>query len=83
MGWGMKIRVKLFATFQKYLPEGSGLEGVEIDVDEGTTLKDLYRIFKLPEETPKITLVDGKHQKKDFVLTEGMTVSIFPPIAGG
>ncbi len=79
----MKIRVRLFATFQKYLPEGSGLEGVEIDVNEGTTLEDLYRRFKLPEETPKITLVDGKHQQPSYHVKEGETISVFPPIAGG
>ncbi len=79
----MKVKVKLFATFQKYLPEGSGLEGVEIEVPEGTTLKDLYTRFALPEETPKITLVDGKHQKEDYIVRAGETISVFPPIAGG
>ena len=79
----MKIRVKLFATFQEYLPEGAGLDGVEIDVEEGTTLKDIYNMFKLPENVQKITLVDGKHQKEDYTVTEGATVSVFPPIAGG
>ncbi len=79
----MKVKVKLFATFQKYLPKGCGLEGTEIDVREGTTLKDLYAHFNLPEKTPKITLVDGKHRKDDYVVQEGETISIFPPIAGG
>ncbi len=79
----MKIRVKLFATFQKHLPRGVGLDGVEIDVKEGTTLKDIYHLFKLPEKTPKITLVEGKHQKENYQVTEGETISIFPPIAGG
>ncbi len=79
----MKIKVKLFATFQKHLPKGAGLEGVEIDVPDGTTLGDIYRHFNLPEATPKITLVDGKHQKEDYVVKEGETVSVFPPIAGG
>jgi len=79
----MKIHVKLFATFQKYLPKGTGLEGIEIDVDEGTTLEDLYRRFKLPEKTPKITLVNGKHQPPSYTVKEGETISVFPPIAGG
>jgi len=79
----MKIMVKLFATFQKQLPEGKGLEGIETEVKEGTTLKDIYNIFKLPENIQKITLVDGKHQKETYQVKEGETISIFPPIAGG
>ena len=79
----MKIRVKLFATFQEYLPEGTGLDGIEIDVKEGITLKEIYEMFKLPENVQKITLVDGKHQKEDFAVNGSATVSIFPPIAGG
>jgi molybdopterin converting factor small subunit len=79
----MKVRVKLFATFQEYLPEGTGLDGIEIEIKEGSTLKDIYQKFNLPEKIQKITLVEGKHQKEDYVVNEGETISVFPPIAGG
>jgi molybdopterin converting factor small subunit len=79
----MKFKVKLFATFMEHLPEGTGLEGLTVDMASGTTLEEVYARFNLPEKVQKITLVNGIHQKESYKVQEGDVISIFPPIAGG
>lgn len=79
----MEIEVKLFATMRDYLPKGSGRFSCKIEIDGGTRVKDILAKLRIPDEMPKIILVNGVHGKSDQVLREGDVVSIFPPVAGG
>ena len=79
----MKIEVKLFATLRDYLPEGSGRFSCSMEMEGQARVKDILERLKIPEEIPKIILVNGIHGKIDQILKEGDVVSIFPPVAGG
>ena len=79
----MKIEVKLFATLRDYLPEGSGRFSCSMEMEGQDRVKDILEKLKIPEEIPKIILVNGIHGKIDQILKEGDVVSIFPPVAGG
>lgn len=79
----MDVEVKLFATLRDYLPKGSSRFSCRLEIDGRTTVQDILTRLKIPEEIPKIILVNGIHGKKDQVLKEGDVVSIFPPVAGG
>ena len=79
----MEIEVKLFATLRDYLPKGSGRFSCKIEVDGSTRVQDILSRLKIPEEIPKIILINGVHGKKEQVLKEGDVLSIFPPVAGG
>lgn len=79
----MEIEVKLFATLRDYLPKGSGRFSCKMEIDGHTRVKDILVRLKIPEEIPKILLINGVHAKKDQVLKEGDVLSIFPPVAGG
>ena len=79
----MEIEVKLFATLRDYLPKGSSQFSCRIEADEKTRIRDILTKLKIPEEMPKIILVNGIHAKKDHSLKEGDVLSIFPPVAGG
>jgi len=79
----MEIEVKLFATLRDYLPKGSGRFSCKMEIDGDMRIQDILSKLKIPEEIPKIILVNGIHGKKDQVLKEGDVVSIFPPVAGG
>lgn len=74
----MKVTVKLFATLRDYGPKYS-----EIDIKEGTSLKDLIKMFNIPDDFPLIRLVNGEFANNEYELKEGDIVSLFPPIAGG
>lgn len=79
----MEIEVKLFATLRDFLPEGSGRFSCRMEIDGKTRVQDILSKLKIPEEMPKIILVNGVHGKKDQTLKEGDVLSVFPPVAGG
>jgi len=79
----MEVEVKLFATLRDYLPRGSSRFSCKIEVDDSTRVQDVLSRLKIPDEFPKIILINGVHGKKDQLLKEGDVLSIFPPVAGG
>jgi molybdopterin converting factor small subunit len=79
----MEIEVKLFATLREYLPKGSGQFSYKMEVDGPTRVQDILLRLKIPEQIPKIILINGVHGKKEQALKEGDVLSIFPPVAGG
>ena len=74
----MELEIKLFANLRKFNPE---LERIE--VDEGTTIRQLFDEAGIPPSEVDIVLVDGRHATLDQPLHDGETVAAFPPIAGG
>ena len=79
----MEIEVKLFATLRDYLPKGSERFSCKMEIESQTRIQDILMRLKIPEEMPKIILVNGVHGKKEQILKEGDVLSVFPPVAGG
>ncbi|MCJ7785357.1 MAG: MoaD/ThiS family protein [Desulfobacterales bacterium] len=79
----MEIEVKLFATLRDYLPKGSSRFSCKMEVDRSTRVQDILSRLKIPEEIPKIILINGVHGKREQMLKDGDVLSIFPPVAGG
>ena len=77
-GNSMELEIKLFANLRKFNPE---LERIE--VDDGTTIRELLDKAGIPPAEVAIVLVNGRHAKLDQTLVDGETVAVFPPIAGG
>jgi len=79
----MEIEVKLFATLRNYLPKGSSRFSCKMGIDGSTRIQDILLRLKIPEQIPKIILINGVHGKKEQILKEGDVLSVFPPVAGG
>ena len=79
----MQVKVKLFATLRDYLPKDSDGRSCLMDIDDKTTIEQIISTFNIPEEIPKIILVNGLNGTMDQTLKEGDELSIFPPVAGG
>jgi len=79
----MKVEVKLFANFREYLPPGSSSYTHLLDLDEGTTVRQVLENLKVPSSMPMIILVNGIYKQADEVLHLGDVLSVFPPVAGG
>ena len=77
----MTIQLKFFAGLRNYLPEGQSPYPAE--VAEGATVGDVLGQFGVPEDKPRILLVNGRHADVGQILREGDLVSVFPPVAGG
>ena len=79
----MQIEVKLFATFRDHLPPGSNTFSCHMEVEPGITVQRVLEGLTLPEDIPKIILINGVHAKPQDALQEGDVLSVFPPVAGG
>jgi len=54
-------------------------------MDQNSRVEDLFHKMKIPKDLTKIVLVNGKsiEGNMDYRLSDGNTISIFPPIGGG
>jgi molybdopterin synthase sulfur carrier subunit len=86
----MKIEVKLFAGFRKYVPDKSiendragKANSFIIDVPHGSNVGDITSSLGIPEDTKKIIFINGIHGDRKTILKDNDRLGIFPPVAGG
>ncbi len=79
----MKVRLKLFATFRRYLPPGTQGSACAVEVLDGTQVSDLLSQFDMPEKEPLMILVNGRDAGPNRLLQDGDVVAVFPTLAGG
>lgn len=79
----MKVTAKLFATLGNHIPPGGTGNAFEQEIGPSTTVDQLLKKWKIPEDMPLIILVNAVHAGKDRVLDDGDTLAVFPPMAGG
>jgi molybdopterin converting factor small subunit len=79
----MKITVRLFATFRDFLPQHAIRSGLRLDVEEDESVGAVLKALHVPDELPKIVLINGRHAAEDSLLADGDVVSVFPPLIGG
>ena len=84
----MNINIEFYASLMKYLPPGKSRFRREIKVDDGITLSDLIRQYNISDQEAHLVLVNGHfvncgEDRDSRKLSEGDTVSIWPPVAGG
>ena len=79
----MNIRLKFYASLRKHLPGTEIGEEVELEIKQGSTIKDVIDSFLITEDLVKIIFVNGIHKKLDHILQENDLLVIFPPIGGG
>ena len=54
-----------------------------MEVYEHETIQALMQALGVPDDLPKIVLVNGQHTAANSLLTDGDIVSVFPPLIGG
>lgn len=77
----MNIEVKLYFHLQRYSP--SGESAFEMEFPRGSTPAHVLTVLGLPEEVPKVILVNGRPAGLDTPLSLGDRLVIFPPLEGG
>ena len=78
----MRVTLRFFASLRNFLPK-SGAEGYPAEIPDGSTVSDVIARYGIPPEKPKIILVNGRHAGAGTVLSDGDSLSLFPPVAGG
>ena len=83
----MKIRLRLFATLQEYLPPESSNSETLIDLPEAATIPEALAVLAVPMNLPHIVFVNGRHVLRPALAThqlrDGDILAAFPAIGGG
>lgn len=78
----MKIRIKLLATYQRYLPPDCNSSSCEMDVPPGVRVEDVLAQLPVPTDE-SVVLVNGLTPRPDQILKDGDVLCLFPAVAGG
>lgn len=83
----MKIRFKLYALLTDYLPAEAKDHSIDIDVDMTTSIIEIIERFGIPLKMAHLVLLNGVYvnpeDRTTKTLTDGDTLAIWPPVAGG
>ncbi|RLA20732.1 MAG: MoaD/ThiS family protein [Gammaproteobacteria bacterium] len=83
----MKITIKLFATFEPYLPSNREGHAAELELSEKATISEAIAKVKVPDDKVHLILVNGIYVSPDIrathVLSENDVLALWPAVAGG
>ncbi len=79
----MPVRLMLAATLRKYVPEYNGETGYFMDIEAGSTVRELAGRLDIAEEEVKLIMVEGVAADWETVLKGSERVALFPPVGGG
>ncbi len=79
----MQVRVALFGQYAELLPLGSERGRATLDVDEGTTVKQLLDRLGVPEMGRQYVTVDRRRADQSEVLTDEAELRVIVPLGGG
>jgi sulfur carrier protein ThiS len=79
----MRIRVRLYGTLRRSPPADEQADGVEVEIPDGATVRDLLRQLGIPEARGAAVVMGGRVlAAEDKVQAEGR-VDVFQAIGGG
>lgn len=78
-----KVSVKLFGTLSHAVPGYDPENGFEMQIADGTKVKDLLARLKIPEIKGCVVTVDGKVLHPEDPLKDGMSVRLLQAVYGG
>ncbi|MBN1259473.1 MAG: MoaD/ThiS family protein [Anaerolineae bacterium] len=80
----MEVKVKLFATLQRYAPDGQMAGDVfRVELPEQSNIGELIAALGIPNREVKVAYVNGRARAEVYRLKPGDEVGIFPPVGGG
>lgn len=79
----MKVRVRLFGTLGQLFPGYQHSKGVEVELPDGATAKDLLAHLGISESQGAAIAVGGRILKADDRIAGGAPVHVLQVIQGG
>lgn len=79
----MALKLLLAATLRKYLPGYDAASGYALQVEPGTTVREIVQQLNIPEQEVKLIMIDGVGSRWDTALQGEERLALFPPVGGG
>jgi molybdopterin converting factor small subunit len=79
----IKVNVKLFATLRRFFPDYDPEKGVDVKMEEGSTIENLIQRLQLPPNEARIIFINSISKKITDLIKDGDQINIFTPIGGG
>lgn len=79
----MKVRIKLYGTLSLRVPGYEHSRGIEMELAEGATVKDLLDHLKISESQGAVVTIGGRIQKAGDKIPEGVHARVFQSVGGG
>jgi sulfur carrier protein ThiS len=79
----MKLRVKLYGTLSQQVPGYQHSQGVDVEIPEGGTAKDLLASLKISEKQGAVVVMEGQVLKTDDHMQDGVPVHVLQSLSGG
>ena len=83
----MKITLKLFAHLGDHLPAGAHENAIEIELPDDATPNQVIDRYNVPRKMAHLVMVNGVYvqpaDRDAGRLSDGDTLAIWPPVAGG
>jgi sulfur carrier protein ThiS len=79
----MKVRVRLYGTLSQRIPGYRHSQGIEVEIPDGATVKDLLALLEIPESQGAVVIVEGRVLKTEDRIQCGVPVSVLQVIYGG
>jgi sulfur carrier protein ThiS len=79
----VEVEVHLFANLADYEPAAVRGGAGRLELPDGATLGDLLRRLRIPDEVPRLLLVNGHEADPTARLRAGDVVDVLPPLVGG
>lgn len=77
------LTVKLYATLAAYKPDWAESPDFAMEVENGTTVKQLVTTLQIPEDRIKVISRNSILVKNSAMLADGDRLILFSTIAGG
>lgn len=83
----MRVTVKLYAHFRQHLPEGTGAEGLQIDIDAEETINQVLQRLNIPSARAHLVLINGvfvaPENRDEAIFKDNDVLAAWPQVAGG
>ncbi len=78
------VNIKLHPGFQAFVPKGMAGRRIEFVLPDSSTLEFLLNEkIGIPQDLPKLIIVNGIHSEPLGILKQNDRVTVFMPTAGG
>jgi len=79
----MKVKVKLYGTLSRRFSGYQHSQGIEVEVPDGATVKDLLIFLEIPESLGTVVIMQGRVRKPEDKVQCGVTANIMQLMGGG